>query len=1031
MNAIERLDAYLAALGRRLTLAVVARGAAVVAGTALGATLALAILMNWFGFSLPAVTAARVALAAAVGAAAALAVIVPVLRLTRRRAAVEAEQAAGGLGERLLTAAEYRRTGDDAFLELLADDALARAPEPAAVAPSGRIAAFASGAALGCACLIWLVAAKPGFLGYGASLLWGAGPSTPLYAIHVSPGDHTVRRNADQAVTARLEGFRTSRATVFARYRGAAKWEQAEMQPAGDAFEFVFPGIPDSLDYYVEARGVRSPTFRLSVKDLPVVKSIRVTYHYPAWSGLPPATEDPGGDLRAVEGTEAELEVTTDRPLDSGVLVMESGEPIPLSGGRARVPIRKDGSYYVASNEDGDIVRLSDDYFIEAQRDQAPVVKIERPGRDSRVSPIEEVTVEVSAADDFGLRGVTLNYSVNGGPEHTVELRGAKPDSVRANTTLYLEDFKLAPGDIVSMYATARDARNPARTDIYFLQAEPFERRYSQAQASGGDSGEMGGDGGGISERQKEIIAATWNEIRGSADAARAAENARFLSGVQSTLRDQAQSLARRMGSRQLSGQNAEFEAFAREMTEAANAMTPAADQLGRARWRDALGPEQKALQHLLRAEALFRDIQVAFGRQGSRGGGGGGGAGRDLESLFDLELDTEKNQYEMGSRASNQQRDQALDETFQKLRELARRQQELAANRSRTQTPEQRWQQEMLRREAEELRRRMEEMAQSGQSSSAARSAASEMQRAIEDMRRASSQGQAGQGGADAQRASERLREAQRALEQERRTETASRADEAARQASRLSAEQQDYVRRLQRRFGDPEANAARRIPGGDLAEERDRMLKELQKLENDVRESARALAATNPEAAAKMREALGQMEAEEVRTRIRFNSELLRRGMGQYTVMREAPVTQALRDLAESLENARRSIGREPREGATPAEAERALRAVEDLRREMERGEQGGRGQTRGEWTTGMARVGRALQNFPELDRKIRSAPPAELRDRLAQVELELRRQLGENVSAEARTEAAEPAAPGYAEAVAEYFRRLSRER
>ena len=43
----------------------------------------------------------------------------------------------------------------------------------------------------------------------------------------------------------------------------------------------------------------------------------------------------------------------------------------------------------------------------------------------------------------------------------------------------------------------------------------------------------------------------------------------------------------------------------------------------------EALPPEQKALLHLLRAEATRRQIQVAFGNRG--GGGGGGGAGRDL----------------------------------------------------------------------------------------------------------------------------------------------------------------------------------------------------------------------------------------------------------------------------------------------------------------------------------------------------------------------------------------------------------------
>ena len=81
-------------------------------------------------------------------------------------------------------------------------------------------------------------------------------------------------------------------------------------------------------------------------------------------------------------------------------------------------------------------------------------------------------------------------------------------------------------------------------------------------------------------------------------------------------------------------------------MNAASQAMGPAADKLKQQQWHDAIQPEQKALQYLLRAEATFRQIQVAFGSTGG-GGGGGGSAGRDLASLFDLELDTEKNQYE------------------------------------------------------------------------------------------------------------------------------------------------------------------------------------------------------------------------------------------------------------------------------------------------------------------------------------------------------------------------------------------------
>src|SRR5205823_5182884 len=164
------------------------------------------------------------------------------------------------------------------------------------------------------------------------------------------------------------------------------------------------------------------------------------------------------------------------------------------------------------------------------------------------------------------------------------------------------------------------------------------------------------------------------------------AENATFLAGVQSKLRDQARSLAERMKARQLEGAGDSFKSFVKDMEQAVEAMGPASDKLKIAKWQDALMPEQKALQYLMRAESTFRDIQVAFGRQG--GGGGGGGAGRDLEGLFDLELDTEKNQYESNQRAqsSAQQRQQEIDEMLQKLKQLSQRQQELADQQRRNQ---------------------------------------------------------------------------------------------------------------------------------------------------------------------------------------------------------------------------------------------------------------------------------------------------------------------------------------------------------
>ena len=117
---------------------------------------------------------------------------------------------------------------------------------------------------------------------------------------------------------------------MFARYKSASKWEEAPMLPrsSGSAYEFLFAALPEPVEYYVEAAGVRSKTYKLDVIDMPAIKKIKVTYHFPSWLKLPDATEDPGGDLRAVAGTVAELTVDTDRPLKNGQIEIDDGSHV-------------------------------------------------------------------------------------------------------------------------------------------------------------------------------------------------------------------------------------------------------------------------------------------------------------------------------------------------------------------------------------------------------------------------------------------------------------------------------------------------------------------------------------------------------------------------------------------------------------------------------------------------------------------------------------------------------------------------------
>ncbi|HEX5412541.1 MAG TPA: hypothetical protein VFZ27_11885 [Terriglobia bacterium] len=975
MSNRDRLHSYLKQVEKRLRLDALLRGAVLLSSTALAATFVLVFITNGLAFSPASVVIARVALFSVLALALVLGLVRPLHRINDRRAAGRTETAFPQFQQRLVTFVERDARKADPFVELLAADTLklTQDAKPESLASQRKLMLSLAGSIASLGVLIWTIAAGPGYLGYGAARLWATSSreTAAFYDIHVTPGDAAVRRNTSQTVNAQLVGFESQHARLYARYKSASKWQSAEMQPQPEnsGFQFEFAALPEDVDYYIEAGRVRTRHFKLRVVDPPHVKRIRVTYHYPSWTGLHDKVEESGGDLRAVQGTSAELALLTDRPLRGGALVLKSGQQITLSGGpenlyRGKIEIDKNGAYHIAALDRGQLVRLSDDFFIEANKANPPEVTIRRPQGDYRASPIEEVTVAVKGSDDYGLRGMSLHYSVNGGPEQAVNVlkkKGAK--DAEGSAVLYLENFKVVPGDVVSYYAQARDGRSSARSAMFFLEVQPFDREYSQSQVAGG--GGMGGQQqSDISRRQKEIIAATWKqESDKNAARQRAAGTAKFLSSAQNKLRDQALMLAARVQARGLSEANDEFSAFQRDMNAAASAMTPASEKLGRGKWKDALPNEQKALQQLLRAEATFRRIQVAFGSQG----GGGAGAGRDLADLSDLELDTQKNQYETGQTAQSAgQRAQQMDKTLQKLDELAQREQQLANQRSNSsvQNFQQRWQQEMLHREAEQLQKQLEQLAQNmarGQQgnsqganpsspASSANNGASQntangsLQRAVDRLREANSAMRRAQSpganAADARRAAQELAEARRLLNGLGRQQASGQLDSLARESDRLASEAHNQAARLKKMFGARQQSQRDwpRFDGGSqqeskLADDRQLLASDLSRLKKELQDSARQLQSSQPGVASKLSQALGETERADLENRLNRSAESIRRGTDPNSRTLGPAITSGIDRMNEQVHEAQQAL-KAP--SANPAEEQ--LARVERLRRGIE---------------------------------------------------------------------------------------------
>ncbi|MQA30419.1 MAG: hypothetical protein GEU82_11380, partial [Luteitalea sp.] len=186
------------------------------------------------------------------------------------------------------------------------------------------------------AAALLLIVLGPAFLRHGLAALLivsrSAEAASP-YKIEVTPGDTRIPRGADQTVKATLQGFTAPDATLMVRLDPAGQFERVPLMPAGEpaAFEGMLFHVEKSADYFVEANGVRSATFKMEVVDLPTVDRLVLEYHFPAYTGLQPRTVDPGGDIAAIKGTEVRLHITPTMATPGGRVLLNENGSIPLT----------------------------------------------------------------------------------------------------------------------------------------------------------------------------------------------------------------------------------------------------------------------------------------------------------------------------------------------------------------------------------------------------------------------------------------------------------------------------------------------------------------------------------------------------------------------------------------------------------------------------------------------------------------------------------------------------------------------------
>lgn len=1093
------MDRY---LGRcRTRLKWIARFRIAVAGVSVLAvlTVSLAALAAYVVPSEGWIVAARILLYA-IGIATIVACVVR--RIGARRTARQVERRIPAFDGRLITWLDAsRRQRRPALLPHLAGHALevAEAHPPRRAAPTWLLLPPLAVLAAAALTLYLTYDAAPASWRLPAERLWtGDLLADTRPKIIVEPGDVVVPRGADVLVRAKAHGFAADMLAVNASFAGSGSWERATMLPASQdgTHEFVLVAINEAVEYYVSAGGatrggrLNSDRFRIEVADLPVVEDVELALDYPAWTNLPSTTQD-HGDVAGVEGTRVGTRIRASLPLDDAHLVVNDQE-LDLDDGVGMFTVEAPGTWHVAVRHRGEVVRISDEYLIDLLHDRPPEVEFTFPGRDRSATAIEEVALRFSAKDDFGIESLTVRYAINGSDWTSVDREETTVErEADTSHTLLLEDLAVGddqrpirPGDVVSVHAVARDHRQSTKTALYFVDVRAFDKHYRDM---GTNSAGNGGNGGGgareqeLSNRQREIVNATWNLIQERDTGARGGSDLKdqvnLLTVLQQTLQDQVETLVARTQGRRLSDNN-DVEPYVVELGHAAEQMGIAADTLAEDRLDDAVQPEQRALQHLLTAEAGLRNVNVTLANRSSSAGDS---VSRSLSELFDLEADPEQNRYESPQRpGGSAQAPQSAEAEWRRLTELARRNEELARAHEQPDRPEaplSRWQLERLQRELERLRdqlandsnpssegaNRQPTGSQPGTPSSGrpvaggtpsgenqppnVRGTLTDLERAREAIERSLAGGstdpESGTAAEAFRQGADALRRAADQLLQDQRDSLGAGLRDAERRANALVAEQQRILQRLEEFRREVleayEQGRSYTYRGTDFEEEaqtKRSMREDVERLAADVSNLRGQLAQSSNEDADLTRlldRALDDLADSRVADQLTMAADYFEMGRPLYIQNRERPVHDALNRLSNRLAHAVERF--ESANAGSPSPT--TVADVQALRRQLTAAGPGGDprtlreiADTAGDLAEEVLGAGGVL-DLAETRRTYRGLGASDAnRERLYrltlaeldQMEIALRKVDGTPVRAEEREE-------GYdSEAVAEYFRQLS---
>jgi hypothetical protein len=462
----------------------------------------------------------------------------------------------------------------------------------------------------------------PQRVGRSWETLWNPALAAPPVRLEVEPGSVRVTPGAALTVHARVWGS----PRVPALLRSGDATLQGTAEGRGDHSEqlwrFDLTQLTREQDYRVRVAHTESPRYRIALAGDPAPVSFQIEYVAPAYSRLPvqrgAATR---GDLSALRGTRASVEVTFDRDLDGVSATILGARPAAWTEltprrWRGQILVDREGDYQLEARAASGQARLG--YRISPMPDAPPVLAVRTPSNDLDLPAGQQVPLEITGQDDLGLSELKLHYRKDADGAWTqVPLAhfGGEPREASVSSRWDASSLGLLPGQTATFRFELIDGntysgrgrtlsptfelRFPSLTDLY----DNLDRTQSGVQTSLEKVAEQ------AKELQKSLDKLSRQQQNRSSEESPSFERSEEMKSAlerQQEITDRIEQAASEL--HQTLEHAAERQAFNDELTRKLKEMSELMQQIQSQEFREALRRMQEAMQKMDR-QALEQNL--------------------------------------------------------------------------------------------------------------------------------------------------------------------------------------------------------------------------------------------------------------------------------------------------------------------------------------------------------------------------------------------------------------------------------------